>query len=137
MAIDGAVAGAVAGVVSGAPSTVHAALTGRPLLGATEAAGTLLAPRTASRPRLLAAAALAHAGLSLGWGAVLAATLPRRRTVAAGAVAGLVIAALDLGTVGRRRPAIRALPLAPQVADHVAFGAAVGSVVARRRVVTG
>jgi hypothetical protein len=131
--LDGLVAGAVAGVVSGAPSTVHAAVTGRPVLAATEAAGTILAPAARSRAVLLASAAVAHAGLSLGWGVVLAAALPRRRPAAWGALAGLAIAALDLGTVGRRRPAIRALPTVPQVADHVAYGAAVGAVLAARR----
>jgi hypothetical protein len=45
-------------------------------------------------------------------------------------VAGLAIAALDLGLVGRHRPLIRALPLLPQVADHVAFGAVAGTVLA-------
>ena len=39
---------------------------------------------------------------------------------------------IDLGVVGRRLPRIRALPLLPQVADHVAYGAAVGAVLSRR-----
>jgi len=59
--------------------------------------------------------------------------LPDRRTVALGAAAGLAIAALDLGVIGRRFPRIRALSQAPQVADHLAFGALVGAVVSRRR----
>jgi hypothetical protein len=46
---------------------------------------------------------------------------------------GLAIAALDLGIGGRLFPRIRALPPAPQVADHVAYGATVGYVLARRR----
>jgi hypothetical protein len=48
-------------------------------------------------------------------------------------VAGLGIAALDLGIVGRRVPRIRALPLAPQVADHLAYTETVAVVLARRR----
>jgi hypothetical protein len=64
---------------------------------------------------------------------VLAAVLPRRRTTLAAAPAGLAIAALDLGLVGRRRPRIRALPLAPQVLDHVAYAVAVAAVLQRRR----
>ena len=79
------------------------------------------------------AAAPVHLALSLGWGVVLAAALPRRRTLAAGALAGLAIAALDLGLVGRRFERIRSLPVAPQLADHVAFGVVVGAVVKRRR----
>jgi hypothetical protein len=39
---------------------------------------------------------------------------------------------LDLGAVGRRYPRIRNLPVAPQLADHVAFGLVVGSVLASR-----
>jgi hypothetical protein len=46
--------------------------------------------------------------------------------VVGGGVAGLVIAAIDLEVVGRRHPAIRALPRVPQWLDHVAFGAIVG-----------
>ena len=82
--------------------------------------------RAAGKPGL-GRGLVAHAGISLGWGAVLGATLPRRHTIAAGAVAGLAIAALDLGLVGRRIPEIAALPLAPQVLDHLAFGAVVGA----------
>jgi hypothetical protein len=48
-------------------------------------------------------------------------------------VAGLGIAALDLGVIGRRIPAIRALPQGRQWADHVAFGLTVGIVLRRRR----
>ena len=44
-----------------------------------------------------------------------------------GAVAGLVIAAFDLGVVGRRYPAIKALPAIPQCGDHMAFGALVAA----------
>jgi hypothetical protein len=64
---------------------------------------------------------------------VLAAALPRRRTLAWSAAAGLSIAALDLGVIGRRYPRIRALPLAPQVLDHLAYAAAVAEVLRRRR----
>jgi hypothetical protein len=129
----GIVAGAVAGAVSGAPSTVHALATGADPLAATAAAGSLLLRKENRRSLLLAAAAPAHVALSLGWGVVLAAVLPRRHTAAWGALAGLAIAALDLGLVGRRFPMIRALPAAPQVADHVAYGAVVGAVLTRSR----
>jgi hypothetical protein len=76
---------------------------------------------------------VAHGVLSLGWALVLAASLPPRRTLAWSVAGGFAIAALDLGVVGRRYPRIRALPLAPQVLDHVAFAATVGCVVSRRR----
>jgi hypothetical protein len=45
-----------------------------------------------------------------------------------GAVAGLAVAALDLGVVGRRFPRVRALPQAPQWLDHVAYGMLVTAV---------
>lgn len=121
-------AAAIAGVVSGAPSTLHALLSGGDPLEASLAAGTLLLPGETRRGRLLLAAGAAHAGLCLGWARVLAWILPGRRTIPAGAAAGLAIAGLDLGLVGRRFPRIRALPVLPQVADHVAFGVTVAAV---------
>lgn len=124
----GVLAGAVAGVLSGAPSTAHALLTRGDPLEATAAAGSLLLRRETSRARLLAAAVPVHAALSLGWGVMLAAVLPRRGTAAWGAVAGLAIAAVDLGVAARWFPRVRALPLAPQVADHLAYGAIAGAV---------
>jgi hypothetical protein len=130
---DAAVAGAVAAVVSGVPSTVHAIATGVNPLEASLAAGTLLL-RDERRPsRLLPAALAAHGVLSLGWAVVLTACLPRRPAVAWSVVAGLAIAALDLGVVGRRFPRIRALALLPQVLDHVAYAATVACVVRHRR----
>ena len=130
---DAIAAGAAAALLSGVPSTLHAILSGIDPLEASLAAGTLLL-RDERRPsRLLPAAMIAHGALSLGWALVLAATLPRQRTIAWGALAGLAIAALDLGVVGRCYPRIRALALAPQVLDHVAYGATVGCVLSRRR----
>jgi hypothetical protein len=129
---DGLAAGAVGAVVGGLPSTVHALATGRDPLEASLAAGAILLPEEHRRPRLLGAAVLTHGSVSLLWGVLLALVLPRRRAVLAGAVAGLAIAALDLGVFGRRIPAVRRLPLGPQLADHVAYGATVGLVLARR-----
>ena len=126
-------AAAVAGVLSGAPSTVHALATGRSSLEAIRAAGTLVVPDDAAPASLVAAGAVAHGAISLGWGVVLAAVLPRRRAVVWGALGGLAIAGLDLGVLGRHWPRMRALPTLPQVADHVAFGAIVGAVVSRAR----
>ena len=127
----GLAAGAVAGALSGVPSTVHAVATGRSPVDALEAAGTLLLADDSLPSARVAAGLVAHGAISLGWGVVLAAVLPRRRSVLWGALAGLAIAGLDLGVLGRRWPRIRALPTVPQVADHVAFGALVGAVVSR------
>ena len=123
----------MAALASGAPSTVWMLATGDSVLASTEAAGTLLVSRDSSRPRLLAAGVVAHAAISLWWAQVLARVLPRRHTVAAGATAGAAIAALDLGLIARRYPAIRALRLTPQVLDHIAFGALVAAVLRHRR----
>jgi hypothetical protein len=131
-AADVLAAAAVAAVLSGAPSTAHALLTRSNPLEASLAAGTLLLPREQRAPRLLAAALVAHAALSLGWAVVLAAILPRRRTLVPAVAAGLLIAALDLGVVGRRFPRIRALALVPQLLDHVAYAVVVGAVLERR-----
>jgi hypothetical protein len=132
---DGLVAGAVAWGPSGIPSTLHALWTGRDVLATVRAAGSLLAPPGAGTSRVLASAVTAHTAISLGWGAAMGALLPRRGAVAWGAAAGLAVAALDLGVVARRVPRlepIRRLPVGPQVADHLAFGAIVGAVLTRR-----
>jgi hypothetical protein len=121
-------AGAVAGALSGAPSTVHALVTRRSPLDAVRAAGTLLLGDDAPPRRLVVAGVAAHGVISLCWGVALAVVLPRRRAVLSGAVAGLAIAGIDLGVLGRRWPRIRALPLLPQIADHVLYGALVGAV---------
>ncbi len=103
------------------PSTVHAVATGGDALGAARAAGQLL-----GRPSLVRGA-IAHAGLSVAWAAVLDTGLPSRHRAAWGAMAGLVIAATDLSIADARFPAIAALPRGAQVADHIAFGALVGA----------
>jgi hypothetical protein len=130
---DGIAAGAVAAVVSGAPSTLWALATGRNALEPTLAAGSILLPRESRRGRLFAAAVPVHLGVSIGWALVLSALLPHPRTISAGAAAGLVIATLDLRVAGRLYPRVRALPLGPQLADHVLHGATVGLVLDRRR----
>ena len=130
---DALAAGAVAAAVSALPSTLWALARGDDPLEATLAAGSLVLPNETRRGRLLVAAVPVHLTLSLGWAAALARVLPRGREVVTGALAGIAIAALDLGVVGRVFPRVRALPLAPQLADHVVYGAVVGYVLARRR----
>jgi hypothetical protein len=117
-------AAAWAAVLSGIPSTAHALATGRDPLEAVYAAGTILLPGETRRGRLLAAAVPVHLALSLGWTLVL--DRAGARTAGRGATAGLLVAALDLGVLGRRHPRVRALPLLPQLADHAAFGAVAG-----------
>lgn len=130
---DGLAAGALGALLSGAPSAVHALLRRGDVLEATTAAGSLLLPRERRTSRLVLAAIPVHLGLSLGWGVLLSALLPRRATAATGALAGLAIAAVDLGLGIRRFPRIRRLALGPQLADHLAYGLIVGAALARRR----
>jgi hypothetical protein len=113
-----------AAALSGIPSTAYALATGRDPLEAALAAGSILVPGETRPGRLLAAAVPVHLALSLGWTVVL--DRAGVRDARTGAVAGLAIAALDLGVVGRRLPRLRALPLGPQLADHAAFGAIAG-----------
>ena len=129
---DAVLAGGVAAVVSGLPSTLHALRVGEDPLEASLAAGTLLLRDRQRRLCLLGAATLVHASISLAWALVLTATLPTRRTATTGGLAGAAIAALNLGLVGRHIPRIRQLPILPQLADHIAFGAVVGLILARR-----
>ncbi len=130
---DGLAAGFLAAVVSGGPSTFHALATGRDPLAATLAAGSILLPGEERRTLLLAAAVPVHVAISLAWGVVLARTLPPGPGLTRGAAAGLAIAALDLGVLGRAFPRIRALPLGPQLADHALYGATVAAFLRRRR----
>ncbi len=126
-------AGCVGSVLAGVPSTTWALVRGDDVLEGARAAGAIVLRDEPRTPVLLAAAVPVHLALSFGWAALLAATLPRGREPFAGAFAGLAIAALDLGLIGRRIPAIRALSQPPQWADHVAFGLAVGVTLRLRR----
>jgi hypothetical protein len=121
-------AGLAGALFSGLPSTLITLAKREPLLDGVRAAGTIALPRETRTPVLLAAAVPVHLALSLGWAAVLERA---RVTPLTGALAGLGIAAIDLELIGRRFPAIRALPQPRQWADHVAFGAVVGYALSR------
>ena len=104
---DTLVAGLVAAAVSGIPSTAWSLTRGADVLEGARAAGSLLLPGEHRAGPLLVAAVPVHLALSVGWAAVLRAVLPERREPLYGTLAGLAIAALDLGVIGRRIPAIR------------------------------
>lgn len=125
-------AGMAAAVLSGAPSTAWALARGGDPLEAARAAGAMVVGEQAGTAAQLAAAVPVHLALSLGWAYVLARVRPPRGGAAWGAAAGLGIAVVDLGVIGRRIAPIRRLPMAPQVADHVAFGAVAGALLAHR-----
>ena len=126
-------AGLAGAAVSGLPSTVVALVEGDDVLEGARAAGAMILPGERRSLALLAAGGIAHVAISLGWAAVLTAVLPRGREPVTGVAAGLVIAALDLGIIGRRIPAIRALSQPRQWADHAAYGLTVGLVLRVRR----
>ena len=132
---DIAVATVAAAVFSGVPGTTWTVLTGGDLLESTRAAATLL-PGQREHPTI-AAGIVAHFGMSTGWTLVLSRVIPRRGAkvgAAVGAVAGLAIAALDMGIIAKRQfPAMAALPQIPQYADHIAFGAIAGAILGRAR----
>jgi hypothetical protein len=130
---DAVLAGLVGAAVSGVPSTALTLARGGDVLDGARAAGALLLPREQRTAALLVAAVPVHVALSLGWAVVLQALLPRGREPLHGTLAGLAIAALDLGIIGRRIPAIRALEQPPQWLDHAAYGLAVGVTLRWRR----
>jgi hypothetical protein len=130
---DALAAGLAGAACSALPSTAWSLLRGDDVLAGARAAGAIVLPGERRTAVLLVAAVPVHLGLSLGWAAVLAASLPARAEPAWGVAGALAIAALDLGVVGRRIPAIRALPQGRQWADHAVYGLTVGLVVAARR----
>jgi hypothetical protein len=130
---DAIVAGLAGAAASAVPSTTWSLLRGDDVLEGGRAVGAMVRPGETRTAALLLIAAPVHVGISLAWARVMAAVLPRRRTPAWGVLAGLGIAALDLVVVGRRIPAIRALPQGRQWADHVAFGLVVGAVLRARQ----
>jgi hypothetical protein len=129
---DAATAGMVGAACSAIPSTVWSLVRGDDVTEGGRALGAVLLPHERRTAVLVAAAAPAHLAISMGWAAVLTAVLPRRRAPVWGVAGGLGIAALDLGVIARRLPTIRALPQGRQWADHVAYGLAVGLVLAAR-----
>jgi hypothetical protein len=130
---DAVVAGLVAAAASGIPSTTWTLARGGDVLEGARAAGALVLPGERDARALLLAAVPVHLALSTGWALVLEALIPRRREPLYGTLGGLAIAALDLGVIGRRIPAIRALEQPPQWLDHAAFGLTVGLVLRRQR----
>ena len=130
---DVAAAGACAALLSGIPSTFYAWVTRGDVLEATRAAGAMLIAPTSTDKELFIAAALVHAGLSLFWALVLVRWLPHRHTLIWAIIALAGVAVLDLRVIGRLFPEIHALSFWPQFADHIAFGAVLGSVLVYRR----
>ena len=125
---------AVASMISAVPSSVHSLVANGDLrsvfddgMRATRAAGVLIPPGGPSLRR----GVIAHFVVSLLVGEFLARVLPNRHTVIWGAVTGLLIGIFNLGVVGRHFSAIRQLPLGPQLADNMAFGALFAAVVDR------
>src|SRR5215213_6483927 len=130
---DAVGAGLAGAACSAIPSTAWSLLRGDDVLDGARAAGAMVLPRERRTAVLLLAAVPVHLALSLAWAGVMAAALPRHAEPAWGVVAGLAIATLDLSVIGRRIPAIRALPQGRQWADHAAYGVGVGLVLRTRR----
>ena len=122
---DWVTAGLVGAVLSGAPSGLLALLAGDNVLDSTAAIATTVLPEDAPRPVLVGAGVAGHVAISLAWAAALRRLLGPRPRMAVGAAAGLAIAALDLGVIGRRLPSIQRLAVGPQILDHLAYGGVV------------
>ena len=131
--VDGLVAGLVAWPCSEVPSAAHAAWRGESWRRTDEAAGTLVLPREEAPDVLRRMGTALRVAVTLNWGVVLSRWLDRRHPVLHGAVSGAGLFAFQYVLVGRRRPAVRALPALPQLADQVVFGAAAGAVLSSRR----
>jgi hypothetical protein len=130
---DAVAASSPASMLGVVPSTAHLILTRTNMFEVALAAGAIVLPHEKRWWRLLPAGLAVHGVLSLAWALVLAATLPRRRTIEWSLAGGLAITALDLTIAARRYPRFHALPLVPQVLDHLAYAGTVGYVVSRRR----
>lgn len=118
----------VATAFSGLPSTLHAFATGADPMEATHAAGAMLLPAATDKLTLVAAAFLVHPAVSLFWTFVFGALLPRRHLVAwavAGAAAVGLLNLLVVAPIMFRE--VAALPFWPQFADHLAWGALLGT----------
>jgi hypothetical protein len=133
VARDALAAGLAGAACSALPSTAWALLRGDDVLEGARAVGVMVLPHERRTPVLLITAGTVHLGISLAWSAVIAAVLPRRAEPGWGVAGALAIAALDLAVIGRRIPAIRALPQGRQWADHAAYGLTVGLVLRARR----
>lgn len=117
----------IATVFSGLPSTLHALAIGADPLEATLAAGAMLAPPSSGTAVLVGAAALVHPAVSLFWTALFGLLLPRRHVLAWALIGSAAVALLDLLVIAPRLfPAVAALPLWPQFADHLMWGALLG-----------
>ena len=115
----------IAAALSGLPSTLHTSIKQRSVRSAavyvydtTRAVGTLVPP---GRPGF-GRGVVVHLAISVLCGETPARTLPRNQSVAWGAAAGFLIGVINVGAIGRLFPAIRRLPLVPQLADNVMFG---------------
>lgn len=125
----------VAAAFSGLPSTLYTAIRRRSprsaaayVYDATCAVGTLVPPGRRGFGRGVAV----HLAISWLCGVMLARTLPRDHSAEWGAAAGLAIGVVNVGVIGRSFPAIRGLPLVPQLADNMMFAAVFAVALDRR-----
>ena len=86
--------------------------------------GHAFAVQKSSLIKLLLAATLVHASVSLFWSVVLWLALPRRRTMLWALLASAAIALIDLRLIAPAFfPEVAALAFWPQFADHLMWGA--------------
>ena len=97
------------------------------------AAGAMLISATSSDTELFVAAALVHAAVSLFWALILILARYRDNIRSLGQLRRSGIAVLHLRVISRLFPEKFAQSFLPQFADHMAFGAIPGGVLAYRR----
>ena len=123
------VAGGLAGVVSGIPSTVYLLLTGGDLFASVNALVAMVTTDELPMLYRISIAAAVHFAVSFWWASVLVVLMPRRAPIVGALIASALIAFLDLKLIAPRFFAeAAALAFIPQIADHLAWGAAVGAV---------
>jgi len=128
------VAGGLAGLVGVIPSTVHLLVTGGDLFAPVNALAAMVAAHELPVLHRVAVATAIHFALSFFWASVLVALVPRRAPVFGALVASAIITILDLKVIAPLFfTEASALAFIPQIADHLVWGATVGTVLRVRR----
>jgi hypothetical protein len=127
------VAGWTATLVGGTPSTLYALASAGDPMEATRAAGAMLISASSGTVELVLAAAVVHVCVSFFWAAILVRILPRPHVVLWATAAAAIIGYFDLRVIAPVFfPEVANLPLVPQMADHLMWGASLGWVLGRR-----
>ena len=127
------IAALLAGFVGVVPSTLHTIATGGDWLESINAVAAIANVENLTIGWRVSVATAIHFAISLVWASALIAILPRRQPLLWASAAGVVIAVIDLLVLAPIFfPEVASLSFWPQLADHIAWGASVGTVRALR-----